>query len=186
MLWNWRYADCVAGIRLLLFKKTCSRIWTTLSSNFERNGRLDTGLWFFGWLGSSLLFFSSGRITANLKAAGKQPVFSDLLNSRATTGDSNPRISFTSHVVAGSSWQDLLSAEPIRHCCIELHIAETNSCYRILTCKNTAQSNPIRPNWSRLQYLNGTVGGTEVVWHKIGSRHGTDCFGTDPPTEVVL
>ena len=35
-----RYADCVSGIKLLLFRKACSLIWMTLSGNLERNDRL--------------------------------------------------------------------------------------------------------------------------------------------------
>ena len=89
MVWYWRYADCVTGIRLLLSKNSRSRLYTILSSNLERNDKFETGLKFFIWLVSDPAFFSSGRTTAFLKSDGKQPSASDLLNSNVTNGDNS-------------------------------------------------------------------------------------------------
>ena len=76
-----------------------SQACTTLSNNLESNGRLDSGRKLFRSPASSPDFFNSGRTRACLNAAGKQPEISDLL---VMNGDKSPRISFTSHVGAGS------------------------------------------------------------------------------------
>jgi len=51
---------------------------------------------------------------ACLKSVGKRSVVSDLFSSSATNGTSSRRISFTSHVGAGSIWLVLLWAALIR------------------------------------------------------------------------
>ena len=66
---------------------------------------------------SSPGFFNSGRTRACLNAAGKQPEISDLLNKSVMNGDKTPRISFTSHVGAGSRSQVLFTAALINANC---------------------------------------------------------------------
>ena len=44
-LWYRLCADCIFGINPLLSKKAWTRTWTTFSSNLERSGRFDTGLY---------------------------------------------------------------------------------------------------------------------------------------------
>ena len=65
----------------------------TLSNNLERNDKFDTGLKFFISPTSKPLFFNSGRMTACLNSEGKRPETNDVLNSRATKGDSRLCIS---------------------------------------------------------------------------------------------
>ena len=44
VLKNWRYADCVVGVTLLLSRKDWNRVCTIFSKSLERNDRFDTGL----------------------------------------------------------------------------------------------------------------------------------------------
>ena len=50
---------------------------------------------------------------ASLNSAGKQPVVSDLLTSKAMKGESSSAMSLTSHVSTGSSWHVLFGAQLI-------------------------------------------------------------------------
>ena len=94
-------------------RNPCSPTCTTLSSSLARNGRLDTGRKFFRSPASSPTFFNDGRTRACLNAVGKQADISDLLNNSVMNGDRRPRISFTSHVGAGSSSHVLFRADAL-------------------------------------------------------------------------
>ena len=63
---------------------SCTR--TTFCSIFDRNGRFETGRQFFIWLGSRLVFLSTGLTTAALNSDGTSPDRSDLFMTFVRAG----------------------------------------------------------------------------------------------------
>ena len=72
---------------------------------FDRNERLETGLWFFKLFGSSDVFLRSGITIASLKIEGKTPVCRDLLIMAVSAGSSWSKHSTKRDVGIGSSEQ---------------------------------------------------------------------------------
>jgi len=74
-----------------------------------------------------------------LNAAGKQADISDLLNNSVMNGDRSPRISFTSHVGAGSSSHVALYRGRVK---IIMPPPIRGQCYNLPVCLSVRQSVP--------------------------------------------
>ena len=86
---------------------------TTVSTSFEINGKLLTGLKFLK-TGGNPSFLSSGRTRAHFQVRGKWPKSSERLIIFVIGGSSTSTYSVRSLVGIGSRWQDFLDDAVIR------------------------------------------------------------------------